>query len=103
MRTETFEYTCFETDHELLEAAETVCDIHVNENLNIGLLNDMSAAAIGISGDQQIIYSYNKMIEILVDRDGMTTEEAIEFIDYNTIRMIDCMPVKPIILYDFQI
>ena len=103
MRTEALEYTCFETDHELLEAAEAVCDMHENENINIGLLDGMSAAAIGISGDQQIIYSYNKMVEILVNRDGMTTEEAIEFIDYNTIRVIDYMPAKPIILYDFQI
>jgi hypothetical protein len=28
-------------------------------------------------------YDYEKMVDILIDRDGMTYEEAIEYIDYN--------------------
>lgn len=38
------------------------------------------------------------MIEFLVKTDGMTYEDAIEFIDYNTIRAIPYMPNGPIIL-----
>lgn len=29
------------------------------------------------------IYDYNRCIEILMNRDGMTDEEAIEFFDFN--------------------
>lgn len=30
------------------------------------------------------IYDYDKCVEILVKRDGMTEDEAIEFIEFNT-------------------
>jgi len=29
------------------------------------------------------VYSYEKMVDVLVERDGMDTEEAMEFIDFN--------------------
>lgn len=28
-------------------------------------------------------YSFNKMVDILVERDGMDLDEAVEYIDYN--------------------
>jgi len=34
-----------------------------------------------------------------VDEDGMTEEEAMEFIDYNTIRALPYYESAPIILY----
>lgn len=42
------------------------------------------------------------MIDSLMDEDGMSYEEAMEFIDFNTVRGIDYMPdPKPVILYRF--
>lgn len=29
------------------------------------------------------VYSYEKMVDVLVERDGMDAEEAMEFIDFN--------------------
>lgn len=49
---------------------------------------DYDEAIVGISHDDRVIYSYDKMVECLVKNDGMTYEEAAEFIDYNTIRAI---------------
>ena len=60
-------------------------------------------AVIGITDNGQICYSYEKMIQHLVKVDGMTEEEAIEFIDYNTIRALPyCNPSssRPIVIYD---
>lgn len=31
------------------------------------------------------IYDYDKCVEILMDRDGMTNEEAIEWMEYNVV------------------
>lgn len=31
------------------------------------------------------IYDYNKCVDILIERDGMTDEEAIEHMDYNVV------------------
>lgn len=49
---------------------------------------DYDEAIIGVSHDDRVIYSFEKMVQHLVDKDGMTDEEAIEFIEYNTIRAI---------------
>lgn len=47
----------------------------------------------------RVIYSYNLMIEHLMTVDNMSEEEAIEFIEYNTVRAIPYMGEKsPIIL-----
>ena len=41
-------------------------------------------AIIGITNDHRIVYSKVQMTEILVIRDEMSVEEAIEFLEYNT-------------------
>lgn len=44
------------------------------------------------------MYDYERMAEHLMDNDGMTYEEAVEFIDYNTVSACPYMPNHPIIL-----
>ena len=48
----------------------------------------------------RVVYSYEKMVEALMAEDGMTDEEAREFIDYNTIRALPYFPNAPIVMYD---
>lgn len=61
---------------------------------------DYLSAILGISEDGRLIYSYDAMVEHLMLHDCMTCEEAMEFIDFNTIRAIPYMGQKaPIILY----
>lgn len=43
---------------------------------------------IGISTDGKVIYSYSKMIYELAEEDNISTEDAEDFISYNTIRML---------------
>ena len=47
-----------------------------------------SDAVIGVSNDDRLVYSYDKMIECLINEDNMTYEEAEEFIEYNTLRAL---------------
>lgn len=50
---------------------------------------DYDSAIIGYDDNSsRIVYDYEKMIEHLMDADGMTYEEAMEFIDYNTCRAV---------------
>ena len=49
---------------------------------------DYDSAIIGTDTDGRVIYDYDKMVEHLVEVDNMSADEAIEFIDYNTIRAI---------------
>lgn len=58
------------------------------------------SAIIGVSHDGRVIYSYDRMIESLMIEDDMDMEDAIEFIDFNTIRSLPYQPNGPIVLYD---
>ena len=49
---------------------------------------DYADALIGISIDNRAVYSYEKMVDFLVKKENFTREEAIEWIDYNTIRAL---------------
>ena len=56
-------------------------------------------AFVGVSHDERAVYDYDKMVEYLVTQDGMTYEEAADFIDYNTIRSLPYLQGSPIIVY----
>lgn len=45
-------------------------------------------ALIGVSTDNRAIYDYGKMVEWLINSEGFTEEEAVDWIDYNTIRAL---------------
>lgn len=61
---------------------------------------DYESALIGITEDNRAVYDYEKMIEYLVEKDGMDDLEAMEWIDYNTIRALPYMGSRhPIIVY----
>ena len=46
---------------------------------------DYAKAFLGVTNDDppRAVYSEEKILEVLVKRDGMTHEEAIEFFDFN--------------------
>lgn len=65
---------------------------------------DYLSAIIGISEEGRLIYSYDKMVEHLMDTDGMDVEEAMEFIDYNTVRALPYAGgMAPIIQYNVEL
>lgn len=62
--------------------------------------DDYDTAILGYTDDGRIVYSYEKMVEWLVENDNMIPEDAVEWLDYNTIRAIPYMGEKaPIIVY----
>lgn len=63
---------------------------------------DYDSAIIGVSESGSVVYDFDLMVDFLVREDGLTEEEAIEFIEYNTIRAIPYISgPKPTILYRF--
>ena len=57
-------------------------------------------AIIGVNTDGRVIYDYELMVEYLIDNDNMTREEAVDYIDYNTIRSLPYVGYKaPIVMY----
>lgn len=61
-------------------------------------------ALIGVSDDNRAIYDFEKMIEWLVETQNWTNEEAIEWIECNTIRALPYFREgAPIIMYPLNI
>lgn len=57
-------------------------------------------ALIGISEDNRAVYDFNKMVEWLMREEGWTETDAIEWIEYNTIRALPYAGASaPIIVY----
>ena len=64
---------------------------------------DYDAAIVGVSSDNRVIYDYDEMIACLMIEDDMTMEEAMDFIDYNTLRAIPYAGENaPIVMYKFE-
>lgn len=55
-------------------------------------------AIIGISSDDRVIYDYNLMITDLMQKEEMSEVDAIEFIEYNTLRSLARYTDAPVIL-----
>lgn len=55
-------------------------------------------AIIGISHDDRLIYDYELMIKDYVEQCNCDIEEAIEWIEYNTIRSLPYVENSPIIM-----
>lgn len=86
----------FNSLEELREAIAENCD----GPCTIFETPDFVEAVIGISDDNRVIYDYELMVHSLMKNDDMTEEEAIEFIDYNTMRTLPYMENHPIIKHD---
>lgn len=67
---------------------------------SVTLFEDPSydTACIGISEDGRAVYDYDLMVEYLIETDGMTDEDAEDFIGYNTIRALPYFQNSPIVV-----
>ena len=60
-------------------------------------------ALIGVSDDNRAIYDFGLMVEWLVTEKDFTEEEAVEWIEFNTLRALPYMGEDaPIIMYAIQ-
>ena len=83
-------------------AAERVVDAGYED---VVLLENYSYddAFIGVTTDGRAVYSFELMVDWLVNTEGFTQEEAVEWIEYNTVRALPYFgPEAPIILYGVE-
>ena len=58
---------------------------------------------VGATIDGQVVYDYEKMIEELMKDDGISEQEAVDWIEYNTIRAIPYAgKMAPVIMFTFK-
>ncbi len=63
---------------------QSLCDMGYEEAV-VFENPDYASAVIGVDTNGRVIYDYDLMVESLIEEDGMDYDEAVEFIDYNTI------------------
>ena len=81
------------TDREKIENAGYE-DVVLLENYSY------DGALIGVTEDNRAVYDFDKMVIWLVETEGFTEEDAVEWIEYNTIRALPYFgPEAPIIMY----
>lgn len=61
-----------------------------------------NGAIIGVSQDDRVIYDYDKMIAACMIEEGWTMQEAIDWIEVNTIRSLPYIENSPIIMYPLE-
>lgn len=55
---------------------------------------------VGVTVDGRVVYNYDKMVEELMQDEEWSYEDAVEWIDYNTIRALPYAGENgPIIMY----
>lgn len=61
------------------------------------------SAIIGITQDDRVVYSYSGIVRYLIEIEGFTEDEAIDWIEFNVIPTIPYMgELKPVIVYDIE-
>ena len=55
---------------------------------------------IGVTTDGRLVYSYERMVVDLMEEEGWSEEDAIDWISYNTIRSLDYIENGPIVVYE---
>tara|TARA_Y100001949_G_C15700339_1_gene206403 strand:+ start:161 stop:409 length:249 start_codon:yes stop_codon:yes gene_type:complete len=63
------------------------------------MLDGLEDAIAGESDCGRLIYDYKKTVKVFMDRDGMTQDEAIEWVDYNVMG-VQCNGKGFIMMYD---
>ena len=57
-------------------------------------------ALIGVTDDNRAVYDFDKMVDWLITTEGFTYEEAVEWVEYNTIRALPYFGEDaPIVMY----
>jgi len=79
----------------LLEAGYE--DVVILENFSY------DSALVGVTDDNRAVYDFEKMVDWLTESEGWSREEAIEWIEYNTIRALPYGGENaPIIFYPLE-
>lgn len=91
---------------ELRKALAVMCEEEgLTEEERPLILDDMSYdnSIIGLTDDRRLVYSYDKMVEEIMKDKGWSYDDAVEWVEYNTLRAIpygSSTGLAPIILMD---
>ena len=60
--------------------------------------SEFAKAIIGVTTDERIVYSYERITECLMETDDISEEDAIEYVDYNVVGSLNPNIVESFII-----
>ena len=83
---------------------EEVCKYAEEQEIDLKVFQSPSYknSIIGISYDARVIYDYDLMVEDLMEEEDLSYEDALEFIEYNTLRALSYMGEDAPIVLDVK-
>lgn len=77
---------------------DAICDMGYEEAVLFDW-PDFDEAIIGVTDDGRAVYDYAAMVKDMMTRDGISEIEAIEFIEYNSLRACAYVEGAPIVIH----
>ena len=80
---------------------ERLCDLGYEDSV-IFDYPDYDDAIVGVTDDGRVVYDYEKMVQSLSEELQISPIEAIDYIEFNTIRALAYQEDGPIIIHTLQ-
>lgn len=88
-------------EYPLDKIKERLCDMGYEDTVLFENPN-FDTAIIGVTTDGRAVYDYQKMVEYLVMTDKISVDDAMDFIEYNTIRSLPYITNAPIVFHNLN-
>lgn len=78
---------------------EAICDMGYEDAI---VFDEPSfdSSIIGVTVDGRVVYDYREMVQEMMNADGISEEDAIDFIEYNTLRSLPYAgDLGPVVMY----
>lgn len=65
---------------------------------------EFDGGIVGVTTDGRLVYSYEKLVESLAEANGWSREDAIDWVEFNTIRSLPYIGKRaPIVMNDLDV
>ena len=62
---------------------------------------EFAKALVGITTDDRLVYSYERIVECLMETDNMSDEDARDYVDYNVVGSLNPhIEESPVIIHE---
>ena len=68
-------------------------------------MNDYDKAFIGFTTDGHAVYDYDLLVECLMESSGLDAEEAVDWVEYNTLRALEYIDIsaRPVVVHKINL
>ena len=64
---------------------------------------EFDGGIIGVSDGGRLVYSYGKLVDALAEANGWSREDAVDWVEFNTLRSLPYYGNAPVVVYDLDV